>query len=207
MKKNIIAVFGVLLLASQIFGAPSKVFMLREDGPLRVEDGKKGVKWAKTVATGTELELVSPEPVVKDLVTTDKTYPNISFYKVKYKGELYYVQTSEAVAADIIGVICSDALLFLKDSLATFRNAILETGTIVAVEEKTSKNGIDYSKVSFFDTEDKIVRSRYVERSKVSESEKDVKAVMMITAALANKNEDLRNETLNNAKKINTSEF
>ncbi|MCR4735216.1 MAG: hypothetical protein K5829_09455 [Treponema sp.] len=207
MKKNIIAVFGVLLLVSQIFGAPSKVFMLREDGPLRVEEGSKGVKWATTVSAGTELELVSPEPIVKDLITTEKTYPNVAFYKVSYKDEIYYVQASEAALADTIGVICSDALLFLKASIATFRNAILEAGSIVAVEDKISKNGIDYAKVSFWDTEDRIVRSRFVEQAKVSESEKDVKAVMMITAAMGIKNEDLKNETLENAKKIQTSDM
>lgn len=206
MKKGILSILAAAIFCSGIFASPSKVIMLRENGPLRVEEGSNGVKWSKTVNAGTELDLVSDKIIKKNLVTTDKTYPDVDFYTVKYKDEKYYVQVSEVAVADSPAVICEDAVLFTRPNLATFRNALLEAGTIVAVGKKVNSCGIDFAEVSFFDSNDGIKRTRYVEYGKLSESDKDVKAILMVQTALQIKDKDLMNETLNNARRINTSE-
>ena len=207
MKKTFIFILSTFILCSQIFAEPLKVIMLRDNGPLRVEEGNSGVKWAQTISAGTELELVSEKTVTKNLITTDKTYPDVDFYIVKYKDNKYYVQVSEVGLAPNAAVMCQESVLFTKPSLAYFRNAILEPGTIVAVGKRVKVDDLNFAEVSFFDTNDGIKRTRYVMANAVSENEKDVKAILMVQAALAIKDETLRNETLNNAQRIKTTDY
>ena len=204
MKKILIVLISVLL-TTNMFAASSKLLMLRDDGPLRTENASNGVEWAETVRAGTELDLESSEIIIKDLVTSSKTYKDVKFYKVKYNKNIYFVQESDAEICSAPSVIQQDALLFTKPTLYSFRNAILETGTFVVTGDTVKEFNNTFIKITFYDTNDGIKRSRYVYANTVSNSEKDVKAVLLLEKGKAAKNEDLQKEFLDNAKAMKTS--
>jgi len=207
MKKVIVFFSLILLFTDNVFSAPSKIFMLRDNGPLRKANDSNGVEWAETVRAGTELELASEEIVIKDLVTSSKTYQDVKFFEVKYNDKTYYVQESDAEQADKLSVIQVDALLFTHPSLSSFRNAMLETGTFVVAKASYKQFNTDFEEITFYDTNDGIKRTRYVNKANVSTNEKDVKAIMLLENAKTAKDEDLKKEFLNNAKSMKTSMF
>lgn len=207
MKKTLIIISTVLLIAANIFAAPSKLLMLRDNGPLRKANDSNGVEWAETVAAGTELELESKELVTKDLITSSKTYSDVKFYKVNYNKNTYYVQESDAEPCDSASVLQSDALLFTRPTLSAFRNAVLETGTLVVADNSDTVTEFNskFVKIYFYDTNDGLKRSRYVNSEKISSSEKDVKAIIILEKARNTENEDLKKELLDNAASMKTS--
>ena len=118
MKKITIFLSLVTLIATTLFSNPQKLFMLRDNGPLRKSNDSNGVEWYKSVRAGTELELLSSELVVKNLVTSSKTYENLSFYEVKYNDEVLYVQETDAEPSEKLSVIQSVlALLHAKQCI------------------------------------------------------------------------------------------
>ncbi len=201
MKKTGILICATLFLSAHLF-SQAKIFMLRNNGPLRKANESNGVEWAESVPAGTELELESPETEKKDLITSSKTYPAVSFYKVKYKNESYYVQESDVEKGDYLSVLQSDSVLFTKPTLSSFRNAILDAGTLVVIGEAIPQLNKTFVKISFYDTNDGLKRIRYVDLKNVSNSDKDVKAVILLEAARETKNEDLQKELLENVKQI-----
>ena len=204
MKKFLIILISVLFTAD-IFGASAKLLMLRDNGPLRIENDSNGVEWAETVRAGTELELESSEIVIKDLVTSSKTYNDVKFYKVKYNKKTYFVQESDAEICDSASVIQKDALLFSRPTLYSFRNAILETGSFVVTGDTVKEFNNSFVKITFYDTNDGIKRTRYVYSNTISNSDKDVKAILLLEKGKAAENEDLQKEFLDNAKSMKTS--
>ena len=205
MKKVTILFSLIVLLIANSFAAPSKIFMLRDNGPLRKDNGSNQVEWAETVRAGTELELASEEIVIKDLITSTKTYKDVKFFEVKYNDKTYYVQESDAEKADKLYVILVDSILFTRPSLSTFRNAFLETGTFVITGNTYNQLDNDFMAVTFYDTNDGIKRTRYVNKLNVSTNDKDVKAIMLLENAKTAKDEDLKKEFINNAKSMKTS--
>lgn len=209
MKKSLIILSTFLLIAANTFAASSKILMLRDNGPLRIANDSNGVEWSETVAAGTELELESKELVIKDLITSSKTYPDVKFFKVKYNKKTYYVQESDAEPCDSASVIQADALLFSKPTLSAFRNAVLETGTLVVVDnnDTVTEYNNKFVRISFYDTNDGLKRSRYVNADKISSSDKDVKAIIILEKARKSENEDLKKELLDNAASMKTTEL
>ncbi len=205
MKKISIVFCLVTLFTASLFSAPSKLFMLRDNGPLRKANDSNGVEWSDSVRAGTELELSSSELVVKDLVTSSKTYKDVNFYEVTYNGETYYVQESDAEISDKLSVIQKDTILYTHPSLSYFRNAMLETGSLVIAGETSTQINQTFVQIIFYDTIDGIKRTRYVKQSDVSNSDKDVKAVILLENGRSAKDEELQKEFLNNAKSIKTS--
>lgn len=204
MRKNILFI-SILLLSAALYAAPAKLIMLRDNGPLRKANNSNGVEWDTTVRAGTELELTTTDLVIKDLVTSSKTYKDVKFYEVKYKKNTYYVQESDAEVAAAAAVIQSDTVLFTRPTLSSFRNAVLETGTLVVAGDAYTEFNKTFCKVVFYDTIDGLKRTRYVNKNDISYSDKDVKAVMLLENARTTENEDLKNELLNNAKSMKTS--
>ena len=205
MKKVTILFSLIVLFSTNVFSAPSKIFMLRDNGPLRKDNGSNQVEWAETVRAGTELELASEEIVIKDLVTSSKTYNDVKFFEVKYTGQTYYVQESDAEKSDKLSVLQVDSILFTRPTLSAFRNAMLEIGTFVIAGESYTQFNTNFVKITFYDTNDGIKRTRYVNKANISTNEKDVKAIIMLENARATKDEDLKKEFLNNAKSMKTS--
>ena len=204
MKKILVILISVFVTAN-ISAASAKLLMLRDNGPLRIENKSNGVEWAETVRAGTELDLESTEIVIKDLVTTSKTYNDVKFYKVQYNKKTYFVQESDAEICNSPSVIQKDALLFSRPTLYSFRNAILETGTFVVTGDTVKEFNNSFVKITFYDTNDGIKRTRYVYSDTISNSDKDVKAILLLEKGKATDNEDLQKEFLDNAKAMKTS--
>lgn len=201
MKKIIIAV----LLLSCLFGAfaDGKIVMLRDQGPLRIADDKNGVTWSITVPEGTVLDLVETEPVLKDLVMTSGTTPDVLFYHVTYNKKDYYAAATEVVVADAPNVLLDDAVLYTKPCIADFRNATLDFGTLTVAGKKAADNGIQFVEIFFYDSGS--VKSRYVLSSKVSNNAKDFKALQMLAKATAEKDRELQLELMGNALSLGAS--
>jgi hypothetical protein len=205
MKKITVALCLITLLTTSLFSAPAKLIMLRDNGPLRKANDSNGVEWAETVRAGTELELTNKDLVIKDLVTSSKTYKDVNFFEVKYNGETYYVQETDAEIADKLSVIQKDTVLYTHPSLSYFRNAMLETGSLVIAGDTYTQINQTFVKIIFYDTIDGIKRTRYVKQTDVSSSDKDVKAIILLENGRTAKSEELKKEFLNNAKSIKTS--
>lgn len=205
MKKLTVAFCLFTLLTASLFSAPAKLIMLRDNGPLRKANASNGVEWAETVRAGTELELTNNDLVIKDLVTSSKTYKDVNFFEVKYNGETYYVQETDAEIADKLSVIQKDTVLYTHPSLSYFRNAMLETGSLVIAGDTYTQINQTFVKIIFYDTIDGIKRTRYVNQTDVSSSDKDVKAIILLENGRSAKSEELKKEFLNNAKSIKTS--
>jgi len=203
--KKITILFTLFVLTTGLFAAPSKIIMLRDNGPLRIANNSNGVEWAETVRAGTELDLISSETVIKNLVTSSKTYPDVEFYEVSYDDKTYYVQVTDAEPGNSASVIQEDTILYTRPSLKTFRNAMLETGSFVVTGESFSEFNKSFVEIAFYDTNDGLKRKRYVDSADVSNSDKDVKAIIILENARSTENEELKTELLNNAKAMKTS--
>lgn len=207
MKKKMnkfFAALGLSLILGSLVMAQT-VVALRDNTPLRSDNGKGGVEWALEILAGQKLELLDTTPVQMDLVTSSETTPNVDFYKVRYQGKNYFIRTSEATPASQAAVITQDAVLFTRPRLSDFRNALLEVGSIVVAGNQVTHAGIDFTEVFFFDTAAWHIRSRYVVTDMVSKSNSDVEAVQLLQKASAMKDKGVQQELVHSAMNLNTS--
>lgn len=203
MNKFFVAL-GLSLVLGSLVTAQS-VVALRDNTPLRSDNGKGGVVWALEVLAGQKLELLDPVPVKMNLVTTSETTPDVEFYRVRHQGKDYFVRASEAAPAAQAAVIVEDAVLFTRPRISDFRNALLEAGSIVVTGNQVSHTGVDFVEVFFFDTAAWQIRSRYVVSSMVSSARGDVEAVQLLQKAAAMKDTEVQQELLHSAMNLNTT--
>ena len=205
MKKTVILAILAASLSSLCFAKPS-VIMMRNNGPLRSDNGKGGVEWALEVPEGTVLELADKKVQIKDLVTSKGVTKNVSFYKVNYNGKAYYANASEVAPDGKVAVLTSDSGLYTRPRYTSFRNAALDAGTIVIVyPDQEVQDFATFSKISVMDTNRGVVIMRYVLKHKLSSSSNDVKAVRILQKAESEKDETIKNELLKAAAELNTS--
>lgn len=199
--KKIFAFISVALLAIAGVCAKESVVVLRTPASLyEVKEGNT-VKWATEITAGTVLEKRGDDVAKMDIYTKEKTWTGVEFYTVKYNGKDYFIQTRDSASiksADDVGVVTEKAVLFSKPHIAAFRNAWLEPGTIVAV---ISNQKLIFDEVVFFDTDDKVRRTRFVDGGKLSNDSNDIKAIQMLEKASSVKDEGLQNDFLNSAVK------
>lgn len=203
MNKFFVAL-GLSLVLGSLVTAQS-VVALRDNTPLRSDNGKGGVVWALEVLAGQKLELLDPVPVKMNLVTTSETTPDVEFYRVRHQGKDYFVRASEAAPAAQPAVIVEDAVLFTRPRISDFRNALLEAGSIVVTGNQVSHTGVDFVEVFFFDTAAWQIRSRYVVSPMVSSARGDVEAVQLLQKAAAMKDTEVQQELLHSAMNLNTT--
>lgn len=203
MNKFFVALGLSLVLGSLV--AAQSVVALRDNTPLRSDNGKGGVVWALEVLAGQKLELLDPVPVRMNLVTTSETTPDVEFYRVRHQGKDYFVRASEAAPAAQAAVIVEDAVLFTRPRISDFRNALLEAGSIVVTGNQVSHTGVDFVEVFFFDTAAWQIRSRYVVSPMVSSARGDVEAVQLLQKAAAMKDTEVQQELLHSAMNLNTT--
>lgn len=203
MNKFFVAL-GLSLVLGSLVTAQS-VVALRDNTPLRSDNGKGGVVWALEVLAGQKLELLDPVPVKMNLVTTSETTPDVEFYRVRHQGKDYFVRASEAAPAAQAAVIVEDAVLFTRPRIFDFRNALLEAGSIVVTGNQVSHTGVDFVEVFFFDTAAWQIRSRYVVSPMVSSARGDVEAVQLLQKAAAMKDTEVQQELLHSAMNLNTT--
>lgn len=210
MKKSLIYI-ALALLAGNAF-AKTTGFMMRNNGPLRVDNGNGGVEWATTVPAGTKLTVESEEPVVFTLITEKEKIPDIKFYKVTYDKKTYYARDCEVALGSDLSVILSNTAIFTKPAISSFLNAQLEQGSLVVMGQIQEYAGTGFTEVQYWSSSANSIRTRYVFSDKVSSNKNDLEAIRTVDVALALKNKDavkerqMKKELFANAKKLNTSE-
>jgi len=204
MKKVLISIF-LCVLSISVFA--QSVIVLKDNATLRTDNGKGGTVYAMEVPSGIKMELLSPAPVKKDLVTSKETTPDISFYHVKYQGKEYYIRENEATIGSTVGVIIENSVLFTYPTLDSFRNAYLEPGTIISCGEIVSLNGflndIWFMEIEFYDTTAWTKRTRYILREGYSTNSADIDAIQLVQKVLTLSDKNLQKQLLNDAMSLN----
>jgi len=204
MKKVLISIF-LCVLSISVFA--QSVIVLKDNATLRTDNGKGGTVYAMEILSGIKMELLSPAPVKKDLVTSKETTPDISFYHVKYQGKEYYIRENEATIGSTVGVIIENSVLFTYPTLDSFRNAYLEPGTIISCGEIVSLNGflndIWFMEIEFYDTTAWTKRTRYILREGYSTNSADIDAIQLVQKVLTLSDKNLQKQLLNDAMSLN----
>ena len=204
MKKVLISIF-LCVLSISVFA--QSVIVLKDNATLRTDNGKGGTVYAMEILSGIKMELLSPAPVKKDLVTSKETTPDISFYHVKYQGKEYYIRENEATIGSTVGVIIENSVLFTYPTLDSFRNAYLEPGTIISCGEIVSLNGflndIWFMEIEFYDTTAWTKRTRYILKEGYSTNSADIDAIQLVQKVLTLSDKNLQKQLLNDAMSLN----
>lgn len=209
--KKILTYIALALLAGNVF-AKTTGFMMRNNGPLRVDNGKGGVEWSITVPEGTKLTIESEEPVVFTLITEKERIPDIKFYKVTYDKKTYYARDCEVALGSTLGVVLSDTAIFTKPAISSFLNAQLEQGSVVVVGAAIGYAESQFTEIQYWSSRANSVRKRWVFTDKISMSSNDLEAVRTIDVALSIKNKDpakelaMKEELFKNARKLKTKD-
>ena len=204
--KKLIAYIAAIAFAIAAASAAGNVVVLRSSASLYETKDATTVKWAADITAGTVLDKRDADIVSKNLYTRDKTWEDVKFYAVRYNGKDYFIQIRDSAAiagANRAAVVADDAVLFTKAHPATFRNAWLHTGTIVALEEEPDRI---FTEITFFDTDDGVRRTRNVLTSKLSNAAGDIKAVQLLEKARSMKDEGLQKDFLDSASKAADTE-
>lgn len=200
MKKVLISIF-LCVLSISVFA--QSVIVLKDNASLRTDNGKGGTVYAMEILSGIKMELISPEPVKKDLVTSKEITPDISFYHVKYQGKEYYIRESEATVGSSVGVIIENSVLFTYPTLDSFRNAYLEPGTIISCGKTVESKGLSFMEIEFYDTTAWTKRTRYILKEGYSSNSADIDAIQLVQKVLTLSDKNLQKQLLNDAMSLN----
>ena len=200
MKKVLISIF-LCVLSISVFA--QSVIVLKDNASLRTDNGKGGTVYAMEILSGIKMELLSPAPVKKDLVTSKEITPDISFYHVKYQGKEYYIRESEATVGSSVGVIIENSVLFTYPTLDSFRNAYLEPGTIISCGKTVESKGFSFMEIEFYDTTAWTKRTRYILKEGYSSNSADIDAIQLVQKVLTLSDKNLQKQLLNDAMSLN----
>ena len=200
MKKVLISIF-LCVLSISVFA--QSVIVLKDNATLRTDNGKGGTVYAMEILSGIKMELLSPAPVKKDLVTSKEITPDISFYHVKYQGKEYYIRESEATVGSSVGVIIENSVLFTYPTLDSFRNAYLEPGTIISCGKTVESKGLSFMEIEFYDTTAWTKRTRYILKEGYSTNSADIDAIQLVQKVLTLSDKNLQKQLLNDAMSLN----
>lgn len=200
MKKVLISIF-LCVLSISVFA--QSVIVLKDNASLRTDNGKGGTVYAMEILSGIKMELLSPAPVKKDLVTSKEITPDISFYHVKYQGKEYYIRESEATVGSSVGVIIENSVLFTYPTLDSFRNAYLEPGTIISCGKTVESKGLSFMEIEFYDTTAWTKRTRYILKEGYSTNSADIDAIQLVQKVLTLSDKNLQKQLLNDAMSLN----
>lgn len=203
MKKYILSLLLSISLCLSTFC--QSVIVLKDNASIRKENETGGLIYAMEVLPGIKMELLSAEPVLKDLVTSKQITEDISFYHVNYQGKEYYIRENEAAIGSSVAVITNEAVLFTNPKLNEFRNAYLEPGTIVSFTDSVMRNGINFVEIEFYDTNAWTKRTRYVLESDITSNSNDIEAMQLIKKVSTLKDKNLQKELLNTASSLDIS--
>lgn len=200
MKKVLISIF-LCVLSISVFA--QSVIVLKDNASLRTDNGKGGTVYAMEILSGIKMELLSPAPVKKDLVTSKEITPDISFYHVKYQGKEYYIRESEATVGSSVGVIIENSVLFTYPTLDSFRNGYLEPGTIISCGKTVESKGLSFMEIEFYDTTAWTKRTRYILKEGYSTNSADIDAIQLVQKVLTLSDKNLQKQLLNDAMSLN----
>lgn len=179
--------------------------MLRNGGSLKKQTAS-GMEWAAEIPVGAEFEILSQEPVTADWVWKGGSSKDRTFYKVRYQGKDYFVLTNECTIGGQCAVIVGDTVLYDKDRFSTFRNELLERGTLVVCTGRMSDSLNTYLReIMFYDPNASVIRTRWIWGANSSTLKDDVKAAQLVKLAQTTKDDDMRREYLSLASGLSVS--
>ncbi len=196
---TVLCMGNAMLASAQTHG-----FMLRSGGSLKKQTDS-GMEWAAEIPVGAEFEILSAEPVTADYVWKGGSSKDRTFHKVRYQGKEYFMLTNECAIGERCSVITQDAVLYDKERVSTFRNAVLERGTLVVCTGRNSSRAPILRETQFYDSNAAVVRIRWVWDKKISDSKDDAKAAQLVELARLAKDDDMKREYLSLASGLSVS--
>ncbi|MCQ2575937.1 MAG: SH3 domain-containing protein [Treponema sp.] len=203
--KKIVLTLALITMLFPMFAKTSGV-MLRTRSPLREDDGNGGAKWSIEVPAGTVVDVESETPVLKTLITSKESTPNISFIKVTYQKKSYLALASEIAVGGDLSVVLDDTTLFMKPTMSAFLNARLDKLSYVVAGKKVSKNGLNFVEVKYWSDSAWTIRTRYVLAKYISSKADDVKAMQILDKIAEVKDESMKKTLIDSAKSLKTSD-
>lgn len=206
--KKISIVLALLMICSAGLFAKSEGTVLQNNATLWQKGDDGVMAWGKdsaSVAAGTLLEF-EVDVVSAPLKTSTKTYDSVDFYNVIYEGKSLYIQANRFSPGNAVSVITKNSTLYSKPAVNTFRNAYIEPGTFVVYYGSYDSPLCTFAKIEFFDEDAYTIRTRYVQKKNVSDSKADVKAIQIINKLAEAKDEKIRQELINSAAGLSTSD-
>ena len=200
------AICAALFMGSAaLASAQTRGFMLRSGGSLKKQTAS-GMEWAAEIPVGAEFEILYAEPVTADWVWKGGSSKDRTFHKVRYQGKEYFMLTNECAIGEQCSVITRDAVLYDKGRVSTFRNAVLERGTLVVCTGKNSSIAdIILRETQFYDSNAAVIRTRWIWAEKISDSKDDAKAAQLVELAHLAKDDDMKREYLSLASGLSVS--
>lgn len=196
----------ILLSMVAVSAFATSGIMLRSKEPSLKTKTDKGYTWAKGIPYGTKLEVNSTTPEKGLYYWKGGSAKDVEFYSVQYQGEEYFVKADEFAIGNKFAVLSEDATLFNNARPSSFRNAVLEIGTLVLLTGRTEAFGSNnFTEIVFYDTEDTVLKTRWIQTKKYSSIEKDVKAAQLIELANFQTDASLKKEFISNALELASS--
>ncbi|WP_191016635.1 hypothetical protein [Treponema zioleckii] len=204
MKKTVLA---FLFMATGFFAIAKSGYMLRSNNGSLKKQTARGMEYAVQIPFGAKVEILSDTPVSAFYYWTGgRSNSAMDFYKVSYQSEEYFIAAKECAIGENPIVITEDATLFTKDQVSSFRNAYLPRGTICLKTGKSSqKGGVSFSQVTFYDSADSTLKTRWVQSKKISSDANDVKAAQLVELAFVQTDKGMKENFMKLAMNIETT--
>lgn len=194
--KKIVSIFLISLLAlcAAFAQETTTAVALQKDTALWNEKEPGMMEWAKKdLDPGTVLEVYlgrdtdsqgrkKPDIVVSSW-TNAKKGQTMNFARVNYQGKDYYVIANRIAAYQKPAVVIRSAATYLTKNLADVRKTALPHGTVIAVGEEVSVQGLKLYELTFYDENQYRVRIGYIKKEKVSTSKDDITAMKLLKQA------------------------
>ncbi len=204
MKKTVLA---FLFMATGFFAIAKSGYMLRSNNGSLKKQTARGMEYAVQIPFGAKVEILSDTPVNAFYYWSGgRSNSAMDFYKVSYQSEEYFIAAKECAIGENPIVITEDATLFTKDQVSSFRNAYLPRGTICLKTGKSSqKGGVSFSQVTFYDSADSTLKTRWVQSKKISSDANDVKAAQLVELAFVQTDKGMKENFMKLALNIETT--
>lgn len=171
-------------------------------------DNKGCIDFKKYIPAGSVLTEASDKvQTLKRLSGKEKT--DVDFYKAKYKTEDCYVYANRV--AEYNGheaFILEDTPVFSAPNPLDYAGKILKKEAIVQIIGKAERSiELDFFKVKYFDVSSYTVKEGYVRNYAVSSESRDAQALMLVKKARVEKDEDIKMQLCNSAKKYAVTDY
>ena len=205
MKKlNKILIFAFLSIfgTANIFAIESAI-MMREGGTLWRQNANGEIYWenkvSRTVPAGTPIEIERDKAFSATYISSSGRNTAL-FYPAKFDGNDFFVSATQVALGESTAAVISKATLYTFPKLSSFRNAVLDPGTLVVPgNDEITQNGIKFVQVQFFDTSAWIVKTRYVLASKLSYRTDDIEGARLLGVFYSSAAQSVKREMISTA--------
>lgn len=194
--KKIASIFliSIIALAAAFAQETATAVALQKDTALWNEKEPGTMEWAKKdLEPGTVLEVYlgsetdsqgrKRPDVISSEWSTGKKGQKLNFVRANYQGKDYYVIANRVALYQSPAVVTRDAATYLTKNLADVRKTSLKNGTIIAVGEEVSVQGLKLLELSFYDEAQYRIRIGYIKKEKISTKKDDITAMKLLKQA------------------------